>query len=450
LGLINIVILGFVVVAIEIVDTNAAGNWTTYEIDRNSFYYKLIYYIISIISIAIHTLFLLISTRITFRIKKAISHLSMVIRYIYVLSHISVIASIVILILEQIMTSSYNIVLLQLIVGLSLIPSVLILLSLEFTGLKSFSSTKSKIVMIYSLAIITIAIKLLIAVIYIEMTLDVKPEIITADINPWTIHFYTSYTVILFWIYAIADSISFIAVLIASILLTKKYVINIGKIKYLIMVSIPAIYFLLQYSPLLLSQTGTLNFLLMEEGSIFLYFYNFVLNTGNVGTGILFGISFFLISRSLSHKHLRYYLTISGTGIMIIFSSGISTNATLAPFPAWSTVSLSFILPASFLLMIGLDSATYYIGTDLLLRKFLYTHKDKFELFQALGFKKTSDIAEQKIHEILHKELNDLEIETMFKPSSEPEDFKLYINQVIKEIKQSNIKSDNIKSDDIK
>jgi len=72
------------------------------------------------------------------------------------------------------------------------------------------------------------------------------------------------------------------------------------------------------------------------------------LNTGNLGAGVLFGISFFILSRSLNHEQLRYYLIISSLGIMIIFSSGLSPNSTLAPFPAWSITSLSFILPASF------------------------------------------------------------------------------------------------------
>jgi hypothetical protein len=152
-----------------------------------------------------------------------------------------------------------------------------------------------------------------------------------------------------------------------------------------------------------------------------------------------------LLSKSLGNEQLRYYLIISGTGIMIIFSSGISTNSTLAPFPAWSITSLSFILPASFVLLIGLDSSTYYIATDILLRKFLHKHQDKFELFRALGFKKTSDITEQKIHEVLKKELENIEIETMFKPLSESEDIKQYINQVIKETKKSDTKLDDIK-----
>ena len=77
--------------------------------------------------------------------------------------------------------------------------------------------------------------------------------------------------------------------------------------------------------------------------------------------------------------------------------------------------------------MIGLDSSTDYIATDTLLKKFLHLHQDKFELFRALGLKK-SNIAEQKIREILNKEINKLEIKTMFKPLSESDDINRYIN----------------------
>jgi hypothetical protein len=207
--------------------------------------------------------------------------------------------------------------------------------------------------------------------------------------------------------------------------------------------SIPMIYFLLQYSPLLLEQIGTLSSLLMAEGSFFLYFYNFILNTVNIGTGILFGISFYLLSRSLVYVDLKYYLIICGTGIMIIFSSGVSTIITLAPFPAWAIVSLSFILPASFLFLIGLDSATYYIASDTLIRRYLYRHRDQFELFQALGYTKAADIVEQKIH----KQLDNLKDKTFFKPISELEDTKQYIEKVIVEMKQSDTKMSNSKSD---
>ena len=109
------------------------------------------------------------------------------------------------------------------------------------------------------------------------------------------IFLYKSYKVQMSLIYEVSESIAFIIVWISLILLTKQYAQKIGKIKYSITLSIPMIYFLFQYSPLLLEQMRTLSSLLMAEGSLFLYLYNFVLNTVNIGTGLLFGISFLYI-----------------------------------------------------------------------------------------------------------------------------------------------------------
>jgi hypothetical protein len=427
-----IVFVGLVVVLLHILDMSAGDTWALNMNDRNSFQYIIIYCIVTVVSLIIQAFLLSVSIRIAFKIKKATSRLSTITRYFYVGSHVAVMSSIVYLLTEQIVTSSYHIEILELIVGLSLIPSVLILISLAFTTLKSFLSTKRKIVMINGIAIIAIALQLFIAFCYIEINLYSKPEIITPDRNPWASYFYTNLQSKISLIYQVSEAISFVIIWIALILLTKQHAQKIGRIKYSITLSIPMIYFLLRYSPLLLEQIGTLSFLLMAEGSLFLYIYNFILNTVNVGTGILFGLSFYILARSLVYHDLKYYLIVCGTGIMIIFSSGVSTILTLAPFPAWAVVSLSFILPASFLFLIGLDSAVYYIASDALIRRYLYRHKDQFELFQALGYTKAADIIEQKIRNQLHN----LENEKMFKSISEMEDTKQYIANVMTEMKQ--------------
>lgn len=431
------IILGFVVVLLHIIDMSAGDTWAMNLRNSNSFQNITIYSIITVIALTIQTFFFVISARIAFRIKKITSRLSLMTKYLYISSHFTVIVLIAYLLSEQLLSSMYHTILIELIVGLSLITSFLLLISLAFTGLKSYSSTRSKIVVVYGIAIITLAVQLIIAFFYIELSLYSKPEIITPDRNPWVSYLYTSIQSKMFLIYQVSEAISFIAVWITSILLTKQYANKIGKIKYSVTVSIPAVYFLLQYSPVLLDQLGTLSLLLMAEGSLFLYFYNFVLNTVNVGTGLLFGISFYILSRSLVYDELKYYLIICGTAIMIIFSSGISTILILAPFPTWAIVSLSFILPASFLLLIGLDSATYYIASDTLIRRFLYRHKNQFELFQALGSTRNSYMVERKIQEIVRQQLNNLEIDTIFKPVFEIEDSKRYIRKVIAEMKKS-------------
>jgi len=286
---------------------------------------------------------------------------------------------------------------------------------------------------------------LLTAFFYVEATLSNRPQYITPERNPSGSYYYTSLNSKLFSLYDISKTISFFAVWTALVLLTKSYAQKIGKIKYWITVSIPLVYFLFQYSPELLNQTGMLRSVLMAQGSFFPNLYTFVLNTVNVGVGILFGISFFILSRALTYEHLKYYLIICGAGIMIVFSSNVSTILILSGFPAWGVISISFVLPASILILIGLDSATFYVAGDIRVRSYLNRSKTYFELFTALASAKASSEAEHKILKIINQIQSNVETEALFTPKSESEDFEHYVREVIAELKrirmQENTKS---------
>jgi len=192
---------------------------------------------------------------------------------------------------------------------------------------------------------------------------------------------------------------------------------------------------------------GILNSVLLANGSIFPNLFNFILNTVNVGTGILFGISFFILSRALNYEHLKFYLIICGAGIMIIFSSNVSTILVLSVFPAWAVVSMSFVLSASFLILIGLDSATVYVAGDTRVRSYLSRNKSQFQLFKAFASAKASSEAEQKIKKIIEQIRNNMETEPLFSPKSESEDIKQYVGEVIAELKKAGNMPDSKKSD---
>jgi len=298
---------------------------------------------------------------------------------------------------------------------------------------------------VYSLAIIALSLQLISAFLYVEANLQAKTQYIYPERNPSASYFYTSLKSKLDSLYDTTKIMSFIAIWVASLLLTKPYAQKIGKIKYWITVSTPVVYFLFQYSPLLLNQTDIWSALIMSSGSIFPILYNFVLNTVSVGTAILFGISFFILSRGLTYEHLKYYLIICGAGIMIIFSSSASTILILSAFPAWGVVSISFVLPASFLILIGLDSATFYVAGDIKVRSYLRS-KSQFELFRALASAKASAEAEHKIHQIINQIHKNIETEALFTSKSESEDIIQYVGEVITELKKTDTKLDNTKS----
>ncbi|HEX7178642.1 MAG TPA: hypothetical protein VF220_02880, partial [Nitrososphaeraceae archaeon] len=405
------------------------------------FQHTILYSILVALSLATQIFFLISTTRIVFKIKKVTSRRAKLITYIYIVSQVVVMLLLAYLLVEQLTTFRYHTILSDLIVGVSLIVSVVILMSLGFKCVKAYLSTRNKVVGVYGLALLIFSVQLIAAFSYVEANLYKKPEYVTAFRNPWASSFYSSLQSKLLSIYEITKSISFIAVWIASVLLTIQYAQKTGKIKYWITVCIPLIYFLFQYSPLLFQQIGTLSALMMREGSLFVYFYNFILNTVTVGTGVLFGISFFILSRHLIHEQLKYYLIVCGTGFMIILGSSLSTTLVLAPFPAWGIVSLSFILPASFLILIGLDSATFYFASEMSVRRYLTKSRSQFELLLSLGSAEMSASIQRKIDLVSKTIQDDLETETLLKARSESEEIKHYVIEVIAEMKKTRTKS---------
>ena len=219
--------------------------------------------------------------------------------------------------------------------------------------------------------------------------------------------------------------------------MTKTYIRKIGRVKYFVILSFPIVYFSLQYSPILLSVTGSLSYLLMVNGPLFPYLYNFVLNTAQVGAGVLFGISFFIISRSFSNPSLKFYLVMCGVGLMIIFSTSVSTSLIASPYPAWSIASISFALPASFLITLGLDYASFRVAGDIEIRKYLAKMKNEFDLLSALGSTEASSSIESKVQNVSKEIYKSLETETLFAAPPSPDDIKKYVKDVLVEIKKS-------------
>jgi hypothetical protein len=435
------IIVGTVVVILQIIDKTAAETWALNVNAVILFQHTILYSILVALSLATQIFFLISTTRIVFRIKKVTSRGAKLITYIYIVSQVVVMLLLAYLLVEQLTTFRYHTILSDLIVGVSLIVSVVILMSLGFKCVKAYLSTRNKVVGVYGLALLIFSVQLIAAFSYVEANLYKKPEYVTAFRNPWASSFYSSLQSKLLSIYEITKSISFIAVWIASVLLTIQYAQKTGKIKYWITVCIPLIYFLFQYSPLLFHQIGTLSALMMREGSLFVYFYNFILNTVTMGTGVLFGISFFILSRHLIHEQLKYYLIVCGTGFMIILGSSLSTTLVLAPFPAWGIVSLSFILPASFLILIGLDSATFYFASEMSVRRYLTKSRSQFELLLSLGSAEMSASIQRKIDLVSRTIQDDLETETLLKARSESEEIKQYVIEVIAEMKKTRTKA---------
>jgi hypothetical protein len=432
----TLIIFAFTVVVLQILDLSAGATWARNWQDPSVLPRTLLYFTIVTASIFLQLYFLVITLRVSLKSKKRVSRLALTISYTYMAIQLAVIILLIYLLAEQILTYQYHIIISDLILGLVLLTSVAILILLSYTCIKAYLTKKNIMTVVFGIAMITLSVQLISAFFYIEGNFYIKPDIITTKRNPWISSVHTEFLSILFEIYNTAHLVSFIAVWVASVIFTKSLLQKIGKIKYWTIVTIPVIYFLLQYLPLLLNQVGLLTPLLMAKEPIFLYFYSFVINTINVGAGLLFGISFFILSMNLAHSHLRYYLIMCGAGIMVVFSSNISTVLVMTMFPAWAVVSLSFVLPASFMILIGLDSSAFFIAGDFRVRELLHKSRKEFELFKALGSSEFSSAIERKVRLIANQIYDNPENEPLFVSRSESEDISQYVSEVITEMKE--------------
>ena len=154
----------------------------------------------------------------------------------------------------------------------------------------------------------------------------------------------------------------------AYLLLHNSY--RVGKVRFWVIVSIPLTYFLSQFSglfPYLHSQ-------LIHIDSLFFSFLFVLLSTYSIPTGgVLFGIAFVLLSRSIRKSNpVKDFLIISAYGVMLLYISNLAIVITSTPFPPFGIVSISFTGLAAFLILTGIYHSALSIAIDLELTKVNY------------------------------------------------------------------------------
>ena len=154
----------------------------------------------------------------------------------------------------------------------------------------------------------------IIAFIYVDNFLQGKPDYITPYFNPW-ISYSPTVSPDLVFAYQFTAIVSFVSMWIATIFLTSRYASKSKKIKYWTIVSIPLVYFASLYLIPLLQQQDLLGQLGIEDVPIYAYSYNFLLNTVKAAGGIMFGIAFFLLSRTIVHAQLKRSIIMGGVRI---------------------------------------------------------------------------------------------------------------------------------------
>ena len=349
------------------------------------------------------------------------------------LTQIFIFSAIILLNTQIIMLHHYAtyILIISLFVSYSL--SFFILFFLNYQFLRWYNVKKNYMLLFYSLAFSTIFLESIFKLGFTEIMFMLKPEIIF----PMTIGssvFIRADTLQAFFnnIFPILSILSFVFSWIASSIMLKEYSNKVGgTIKYWIIVSIPLIFYISQFFVQLNSQ---IIFQLTSSNiTSFSITLTIIFIFSKLIGGLLFGIPFWIIAKTINNSALKASMTIAGFGFVFLFLTNQANGMVVTPYPPFGITTSLFFGFSSFLLMIGFYCSAIYISENRHIRKLIKNDILKYDLLSQMGSRFIEDKTISYINQIKKSTKNELFIDYTGLFLND-EDIKKYIKNVINEI----------------
>jgi hypothetical protein len=248
-----------------------------------------------------------------------------------------------------------------------------------------YKINRKPVFLLYSISMSMILFNLILTPTVVNMILSEKPEQIrqfaggSMDISGGRYNLVSN-------LVKISSILSFASIWFTTALLMRTAKDRFVKeVQYWIILSTPLVYFLLSYFAQDLF--GTVLFPLIRSDPILI---SLVLTTIFILSkpigGIIFGLLFWRISRLVSFdKILREYMIISGYGFLLLFSANQSTLLVLGPYPPFGSITISVLILATYLILIGIYTSATLVSTNIQLRKFIYRLTTDSKFLNLLG-----------------------------------------------------------------
>ena len=160
------------------------------------------------------------------------------------------IALLAVILVQIILSQSYQLIVLKSVIFVSFFSSGSVLALLAFRLTSWLRVNRNLVVLLYALAISTLAVNSFLAFMYLNIEYSDNPDLIKPVRSLTGV--FASPDVTLQPIYLVISVFSFILMWAATVFLLRNYSSRLGKIKYWILVTIPLAYFLSQFQSIFL------------------------------------------------------------------------------------------------------------------------------------------------------------------------------------------------------
>jgi len=310
-----------------------------------------------------------------------------------------------------------------------------LLIKLSTLFISWYKSNHNLIILLYFISISLIAFNLVMTATITTVKINDRPDIArefvggTADIS---VGKYVS----LQTIYTISSIVSFFSIWITTALLMTHYREKlISALIFWLILSIPLFYFFVNYFYQFIFANVLISYLTIDPVTVSITLTAFLSLSKPIG-GLTFAIAFWKISKIIGYeKTVRKYMIVSGWGMLLIFGADQALVQVLAPYPPFGLATITVLIIAAFLIVLGIYNSATLVSVNNDLRKSIYKHALESNLLRLIGQAEM----EKEIQKTVKKVTEDLETDgeiPITVDEIDEEELKNYIDLVVREVKK--------------
>jgi hypothetical protein len=296
-----------------------------------------------------------------------------------------------------------------------------------------FKTSKNFVILAYGISAATLAIHLAFTLFFAATALLEEPAEVRTSISRIPFFIAGSIESILSNIHDLLSILSFSILWVSTVLLLHSYSRKVGRLRYWIIVTLPLVYFLSQFPTLFLD---LFNPIIRENPIFFGSLLTIVYTLSKPAGGILFGIAFWTISRSMRRTiAIRDYLMISALGFVLLFTSDQAIVLISAAYPPFGVASISFVGLSSYLIFVGIYYTAISLSYDDRVRREIKKFAaDESKLLDSIGTAQYEKVIAEKVTAI--RQMQNSATESLgVQPSLEEDEIRKYLEEVLREKK---------------
>lgn len=308
---------------------------------------------------------------------------------------------------------------------------------LAFLFLKWFKSNREHIILLYGISAAMLAINISISVIFTSALIHGVPSEIRQHSIGMVPPFNSSaLSDMMYSVYAFTNVISFILAWVSTSVLLSRYSRRLGTAVSWLMLSIPLVFFLLQFQPFL---TNIFSPILRSDPIVFSILYTVVFTVIRPIGAILFGLAFWVMAKQVKGEmDLKNLLVLSGFAFILIFISNQPTLFIFVPFPPLGYATFSIAGLSGYVLLTAVYSSAISVAVNREIRNKIrrIALNESKKLLGGIGLAEMEQEIANKVFKLTVEDTETLANEIGVGPAMSEVEVKEYLAQVIQEIKK--------------